>query len=114
MIELVVASRTDPEIARDYIPITQEYRDILNSLWLDVFRKAGIPDDSIVAATSMGPKTLGKKAPNTGILKEGKIADILCLEKDPLQDLTVLQDKSTIKMVVKDGKIVVKTGMIIE
>lgn len=45
MIELVVASRTDPEIARDYIPITQEYRDILNGLWLDVFRKAGIADD---------------------------------------------------------------------
>ena len=45
MIELVVASRTDPEVARDYIPIVQEYRDILNGLWLDVFRKAGIADD---------------------------------------------------------------------
>lgn len=45
MIELVVASRTDPEIARDYIPIILEYRDILNGIWLDVFRKAGIADD---------------------------------------------------------------------
>ena len=45
MMELVVASRTDPVIARDFIPIAQEYRDILNTLWLDVFRRAGIPDD---------------------------------------------------------------------
>jgi AcrR family transcriptional regulator len=45
MIELVVAARTDPEIARDYIPIIEEYRDILNGIWLDVFKKAGIADD---------------------------------------------------------------------
>lgn len=45
MIELVVAARTDPEIARDYIPLIEEYRDILNGIWLDVFKKAGIADE---------------------------------------------------------------------
>jgi AcrR family transcriptional regulator len=44
MIELVIAARTDPEIARDYIPIVEEYRKIINDVWLDVFKKAGIPD----------------------------------------------------------------------
>jgi AcrR family transcriptional regulator len=45
MIELVIAARTDPEIARDYMPIVEEYRTIINGIWLDVFKKAGIPDD---------------------------------------------------------------------
>jgi AcrR family transcriptional regulator len=48
MIELVVAARTDLEIARDYIPIIEEYRDILNGIWLDVFKKAGIADDKAI------------------------------------------------------------------
>ena len=45
MMELMIAARTDPDIAREFIPIVEEYRKIINGIWLDVFKRAGIPDD---------------------------------------------------------------------
>ena len=44
----------------------------------------------------MGPHQLGK-------LEEGYLADILLVDGDPLADITVLQDKSRILAVMKDG-----------
>jgi imidazolonepropionase-like amidohydrolase len=68
---------------------------------------------AIQAATSMGPKTLGLKAPNSGSLEPGKISDILCIKENPLDKLEILQKRENILMVLKSGKLVVKNGKII-
>jgi imidazolonepropionase-like amidohydrolase len=64
------------------------------------------PMEAIIAGTSMGPKTLGPRAPKSGILKEGYDADILVLEKNPLEDITILQNLENIRNVIKAGKII--------
>ena len=38
-----------------------------------------------------------------GLVQEGKLADILILDSDPLADITVLQDKSKMTTLIKDG-----------
>jgi imidazolonepropionase-like amidohydrolase len=38
-----------------------------------------------------------------GKLKDGYLADLLLVDGDPLADITVLQDKSRILAVMKDG-----------
>ena len=39
-----------------------------------------------------------------GLVQEGKLADILILDSDPLADITVLQDKSKMTTLIKDGR----------
>lgn len=41
-----------------------------------------------------------------GTLEEGKYADVLVVDGDPLADITVLQDKERLDVVMKDGEIV--------
>ncbi len=41
-----------------------------------------------------------------GTLEEGKLADILVVNGDPLADLSILQDKSRLEVIMKDGEIV--------
>ncbi|MHA2278808.1 MAG: amidohydrolase family protein [Candidatus Kariarchaeaceae archaeon] len=60
---------------------------------------------ALVTATSMGSKTLGPRAPKSGVLKEGFDADVLLLQKNPLDDITILQDKENITGVFKSGKL---------
>jgi hypothetical protein len=38
------------------------------------------------------------------LIREGYLADLLLIDGDPLTDITVLQDKSRILSVMKDGK----------
>lgn len=61
--------------------------------------------EALRTATSMGPKTLGPRAPKSGILKEGYNADIVLLSKNPLDDITILQFKENILGVIKSGKL---------
>ena len=41
-----------------------------------------------------------------GTIEEGKLADILVVNGDPLADITVLQDKSRLEVIMKDGEII--------
>ncbi|MHA2501520.1 MAG: amidohydrolase family protein [Candidatus Kariarchaeaceae archaeon] len=80
-------------------------------VWLT---EAGLsPMEAIVAATSTGPKTLGQGAPNSGSLEEGKVADLLCLESNPVDDLTILQNKNQINRVYKSGNAVSAKGQLL-
>ena len=47
----------------------------------------------------------------TGTIEPGKWADIIVVDGDPLKDITVLQKKDNIRMVMKDGKIHVNRGL---
>jgi imidazolonepropionase-like amidohydrolase len=61
------------------------------------------PLQAIEAATANGPATLGPQAPNTGRLKEGMDADVICVSGDPTADISVLADPDNVTHVFKGG-----------
>jgi imidazolonepropionase-like amidohydrolase len=68
------------------------------------------PIDAIVAATRNGAKACGLEN-EVGTIEKGKLADIMIVDGDPLEDIRVLQDKKRIKMVMKEGKIEARRGI---
>ena len=67
--------------------------------------KAGMkPMDAIVTATGTGPKTLGPKAPKSGLLKEQYDADILLLKTNPVNDIKSLQNRDNFIQIIRQGK----------
>ena len=68
------------------------------------FVAAGMnPMDAIVTATGNAPKTLGGRAPQSGLLLKDYNADILLMDKNPLNDIRILQDSSIFKQIIKSG-----------
>ena len=61
--------------------------------------------EAIRAGTASAALTLGMED-EIGTLEEGKLADILVVDGDPLADIAVLQDKSRLACVMKDGAVV--------
>ena len=61
------------------------------------------PLQAIEMATANGPATLGPQAPNTGQLRDGLDADVLCVAGDPSSDASVLADPTNITHVFKGG-----------
>jgi imidazolonepropionase-like amidohydrolase len=61
--------------------------------------------DAILSATKNAAFTL-PFGHEVGTLEEGKLADILVVNGDPLADVTILQDKSRLEVIMKDGEIV--------
>ena len=61
---------------------------------------------TIVASTRTAAEclSLGDK---TGTLETGKLADVLIVDGDPLAGIEVLEDKSRIEVVMKEGQIVI-------
>mmetsp|Transcript_5704 Transcript_5704/g.18340 ORF Transcript_5704/g.18340 Transcript_5704/m.18340 type:complete len:428 (+) Transcript_5704:85-1368(+) len=62
--------------------------------------------EAIVAATSAGPKCLGKQAPKSGLLKEGYDGDVITVSASPLEDIKVLQDPANITHIWQAGVLV--------
>lgn len=48
-----------------------------------------------------------------GSIEEGKLADCLLLEKNPLEDITVFQNRELILKVIKNGEIVAEKGKLV-
>ena len=61
------------------------------------------PMEALVSVTSGNAPWVGLEG-EVGLVQEGKLADILILDSDPLADITVLQDKSKITTLIKDGR----------
>ena len=59
---------------------------------------------ALVAATGWAAECLGLER-EIGTLKRAKLADLVVVEGDPMRDITLLQDKSRIKLVMKEGKV---------
>jgi imidazolonepropionase-like amidohydrolase len=45
-----------------------------------------------------------------GTIEVGKKADIILVEGDPLKDISVLQARKNISLVMKEGQIIVEQG----
>ena len=64
------------------------------------------PYEALASTTSKAAQAIGLGGV-TGALEKGMQADLLVLNGNPLQDISVLADKKRIKMVIKQGKILI-------
>ena len=64
--------------------------------------------EAIVAATKHGSELL-RMEHLCGTVDEGKCADLLVVDGDPLEDIAIFQDRSKLSLVMKDGKVMVNT-----
>lgn len=72
---------------------------------LKLMTEAGLtPMESIVATTKTAAECLGWED-KVGTLEEGKLADVIVVKGNPLEDIDGLADNDTIQLVVKDGKV---------
>ncbi|MFC4557879.1 amidohydrolase family protein [Virgibacillus kekensis] len=62
------------------------------------------PMETIVASTKTAAECLGWED-KVGTLEEGKLADVIVVQGNPLDDIYALADNDTIQVVVKDGKV---------
>jgi imidazolonepropionase-like amidohydrolase len=66
------------------------------------------PMEAIVAATKHGSELMRMET-ETGTVEEGKYADLLVVDGDPLADISIFQDRSKLAMVMKGGDVMVNT-----
>ena len=81
-----------------YNPIGRNARD------LDIFVKlfGYSPTEALVAATRLGGQLMGLPL---GEVKAGCLADLLLVRGDPTRDVTLLQDKDNLLIIMKDGRL---------
>ena len=79
-------------------PVGTDARDIAHFVDLLGFT----PMDAIIAATKFGGEIMGM-GDRLGQVKAGYLADLLLVDGDPLEDVTILQDRSRIQGVMKNG-----------
>jgi imidazolonepropionase-like amidohydrolase len=67
---------------------------------------AGLPPLEVIKwATRNGAELLGMKD-DLGTIESGKLADLLVVNGDPSADITVLQDRANLHVIMKGGKFV--------
>ena len=57
---------------------------------------------AIVASTSRAAECIER--PELGALERGRVADVLVIDGDPLQDIRILQQRGNVHLIMKDGK----------
>jgi imidazolonepropionase-like amidohydrolase len=76
-----------------------------NAVELELLVDAGMtPMQALVAATGWAAGCLDLEN-EIGTVETGKFADLIVVDGDPLADIAVLQDKSRISLVMKEGKV---------
>jgi imidazolonepropionase-like amidohydrolase len=71
-------------------------------LWLFVKVLGFSATDTLVAATRLGGELMGHPG-ELGVVKDGALADLLLVDGDPLADIEILQARSALQMIMKDG-----------
>ena len=76
-----------------------------NAQELECLVDAGMtPMQALVAGTGWAAECCGLEK-QVGTVQKGKFADLVVVDGDPLKDIRVLQDKTRIKLVMKEGKV---------
>jgi imidazolonepropionase-like amidohydrolase len=52
----------------------------------------------------MGPETLGQQGPKSGILEDGFASDVIALDRNPIDDISVWGDPERVTAVWKGGR----------
>lgn len=63
------------------------------------------PKEALIAATKTASEAVGLNH-KVGTIERGKVADLIAVKGNPLNDIAVLQNKENIKLVIKEGRIV--------
>ena len=73
---------------------------------MEIFVKMlGVPDhEALLCMTRNSAMTLPEHRDSIGTLTAGKYADVLIVDGNPDQDVTVLQDRHRLKMVMQAGQ----------
>ncbi len=79
-----------------YNPVGRNARDLDHFVRLFGFT----PAQALTAATKHGGELMDM---DVGLVREGMLADLLLIDGDPLSDVTILQDKARMPVVMKDG-----------
>jgi imidazolonepropionase-like amidohydrolase len=58
--------------------------------------------EALHSATRFGGQAMDPEG-SLGTIEEGKLADLVIVDGNPLEDITILQDHGRIDMVMKDG-----------
>ena len=80
-----------------YNPIGRNARDL--SLFVDLLGYT--PAEALRAATKQGGELMGL---DVGEVKAGMLADLLLVDGDPLDDLTLLENKANLHAILKNGR----------
>ena len=62
------------------------------------------PTDVLVAATKLGGEIMGLGG-ELGLVKPGYLADLLLVDGDPTEDVSILQDKGRLAMIMQGGRL---------
>ncbi|MFS1701251.1 amidohydrolase family protein [Aestuariibacter sp. GS-14] len=79
-------------------PNGRNARDL--ELWVRHFNYT--PEEVLHAATQLGGEIMGM-GNELGLVKTGYLADLLLIDGDPTEDVTILQNKANISLIMKDG-----------
>jgi imidazolonepropionase-like amidohydrolase len=81
-----------------YNPIGRNARDL--QLFTKLFGYTEI--EALVAATKLGGELMGQ-GELIGMVRPGYLADLLVVDGDPTSDVSILQDRDRLRMIMKDG-----------
>jgi imidazolonepropionase-like amidohydrolase len=82
-----------------------------NAFELSAMVDAGMTSmQAIVAATSSAAELLGILN-EVGTISKGKLADLLIVDGNPLNDISILQERSKRIAVIKEGEIIINQGL---
>ncbi len=72
---------------------------------LEIKTEVMSPMESLVSATRTNAGLFGMEA-EIGTVEEGKLADLLVVEGNPLEDIAVLQKRDNLRLIMKGGRVV--------
>ena len=70
---------------------------------LEIKTEVMSPMESLLSATKTNASLFGMEE-EIGTIEEGKLADLLVVDGNPLEDIAVLQDKGNLKLIMKGGR----------
>ncbi len=100
-----IALGTDAPVGGDHFHSANELEHYVKNIGMT--SEQAIQAGTIVAARAIGQED------NLGSITEGKLADIVILDKDPREDIAVFKNTQLISNVIKDGKIVASRGKLL-
>jgi imidazolonepropionase-like amidohydrolase len=72
---------------------------------LEIKTEVMSPMESLISATRTNAELFGMQD-QIGTIEEGKLADLLVVEGNPLENIAVLQDERNLKIIMNSGRIV--------
>jgi imidazolonepropionase-like amidohydrolase len=87
----------------DYGFVCSPHGTYAKDLWLFTEVLGFSPLETLVAATRHGGYVMNQPD-DLGIIRKGALADLLLIDGNPLDDISILQDKARINAIMKDGQ----------